>query len=924
MDVGAWATISRLLDEALDLPEAERAGWLARLGPEHAPLVPRLRAMLARATTDDDGFLAALPPLSAMGDGGDGLRMGAGDAGELVGQYRLVRELASGGQGSVWLAERADGRLTRPVAVKLPIGLAFRPHLAERMAREGQILASLTHPHIARLYDAGVTADGAPFLAMEYVDGAAIDQHCAAQGLDVAARVRLFVPVVRAVAFAHARLVIHRDLKPSNILVTADGDARLLDFGIAKLLDEARPEASTLTTEGGRAMTLRYASPEQVAQQPLGVATDVYSLGVVLYELLTGVAPYRPARDTVAALEEAVLSAEPRRPSDAADAPAERRALRGDLDTILLKALKKDPAARYVTAGELADDLTRYLDGRPVVAQPDRRGYRIRKFVGRHRLEVAAAATALAAVLAGAGIAVWQAQVARAEQQRAESEQRRAEDVKQFIASIFEDADPYAGGGANVKAVDLLAQARGRLDAIPRTQAATRVELLAILGGSLLRLQDIDGAESAITQAVDEGRASLGDEHPLTLTARLSNVHVLRYRGDVAGMRREIDALVPTLEGRGDAGARDLIVALEQRAHMELDAGNYAASEQATADALRRADAVLGPRDQKTVSLAMMLAQTYQFGTPRPVQALEAAERAMQLVSSLYPDEPTYPMVVDMRHIYARALGGAGQFARGIEELERAIRDASVTVGPDGQKVAFMRSNLARIQRKAGRIADALENHAQSRAVLGRQFALDSWSYLGGVVSEGQSHLAARHAEAARRDLALAVEGLSRTMGPDHQQVVTARHNLELARAYGGEAAGAVEALRALSARYAPPDPAMRAPLLLSLGTAQRLAGLSADAIATLDEAREAFGTGVATELERTQATAEIGLAQLALGRFDEARRTLTEALDGFRRIQIAPTPARAEVQAGLAQALAGLGQRAAASPDGLPARRPL
>ncbi|MEZ5417247.1 MAG: serine/threonine-protein kinase [Vicinamibacterales bacterium] len=296
MDVGAWATISRLLDEALDLPEAERAGWLARLGPEHAPLLPRLRAMLARATTDDDGFLAALPPLSAMGDGGDGLRMGAGDAGELVGPYRLVRELASGGQGSVWLAERADGRLTRPVAVKLPIGLAFRPHLAERMAREGQILASLTHPHIARLYDAGVTSDGAPFLAMEYVDGAAIDQHCAAQGLDVAARVRLFVTVVRAVAFAHARLVIHRDLKPSNILVAADGDVRLLDFGIAKLLDEARPGASTLTTEGGRAMTLRYASPEQVAQQPLGVATDVYSLGVVLCELLTGVAPYRPAR----------------------------------------------------------------------------------------------------------------------------------------------------------------------------------------------------------------------------------------------------------------------------------------------------------------------------------------------------------------------------------------------------------------------------------------------------------------------------------------------------------------------------------------------------------------------------------------------------------------------------------------------------
>ncbi|MEZ5417243.1 MAG: hypothetical protein R2708_07865 [Vicinamibacterales bacterium] len=272
-------------------------------------------------------------------------------------------------------------------------------------------------------------------------------------------------------------------------------------------------------------------------------------------------------------------------------------------------------------------------------------------------------------------------------------------------------------------------------------------------------------------------------------------------------------------------------------------------------------------------------------------------------------------MVVDMRHIYARASAAPGS-SRG----DRGARAGDPRCQCDGRagrtEGRVHAQQPARIQRKAGRIADALENHAQSRAVLGRQFALDSWSYLGGVVSEGQSHLAARHADAARRDLALAVEGLSRTMGPEHQQVVTARHNLELARAYGGEAAGAVEALRALLVRYAPPDPAMRAPLLLSLGTAQRLAGQSADAITTLAEAREAFGSGVSTELERTQATAEIGLAQLALGRFAEARRTLTEALDGFRRIQIAPTPSRAEVQAGLARARAGLGRPVEASAD--------
>jgi serine/threonine protein kinase len=373
MDLGAWATISRLLDEALDLPAADRAAWLERLDPEHAALKPRLRAMLERASTDNDDFLAGLPTLSSLGSDPGSLRLNAGEAGEQVGPYRLIRELASGGQGAVWLAERADGLLDRPVALKLPIGLAFRPHLTERMARERQILASLTHPHIARLYDAGFAEGGTPYLAMEYVDGTSLDCHAAARDLDVAARVALFVPVIRAVAFAHGRLVIHRDLKPSNIMVTPEGDVRLLDFGIARLLDEARPFDSTLTEVGGRAMTLRYASPEQVAHHPLGVATDVYSLGVVLYELVTGQSPYRPARDTVAALEEAVLAADPVRPSEAAGDPAARRALRGDLDTILLKALKKDPAERYATASDFADDLTRWLQGRPVDAQPDTR-----------------------------------------------------------------------------------------------------------------------------------------------------------------------------------------------------------------------------------------------------------------------------------------------------------------------------------------------------------------------------------------------------------------------------------------------------------------------------------------------------------------------------------------------------------------------
>ncbi len=441
MDVRTWTTISRLLDDALDLPPAARETWLRSLGPEHAALRPRLEALLDQARSmDSAAFLATLPKFAVADDGGDGAA--APPAGAAIGPYRLLHILASGGQGSVWLAERADGVLTRPVALKLPHGLAYRPGLAERMGRERDILATLAHPHIARLYDAGVTGAGEPYLALEYVDGLPINRYAAEHGLTVAARVRLFLQVARAVAYAHRQLVIHRDLKPANILVTGAGEVRLLDFGIAKLLGTDGPGDSTLTVESGRALTLQYASPEQVRQEPLGVATDVYSLGVVLFELLTGVRPYALPRESAAAVEQAILEGEPLRASTLATTPGRRKTLAGDLDTMLAKALKKAPEARYPSAEALADDLERWLDGRPVLAQPDRRAYRLRKFIGRHRAGVAAAATALAAILAGAGIAMWQADVARAERDTAIREQDRARASSAFLQSLLQHASP--------------------------------------------------------------------------------------------------------------------------------------------------------------------------------------------------------------------------------------------------------------------------------------------------------------------------------------------------------------------------------------------------------------------------------------------------------------------------------------------------
>jgi serine/threonine-protein kinase len=369
IDPATWDALGRLLDHALDLPADARTRWIESLHGQPETIKAHLRSLLAHApSVARMDFLGTLPKFDDDHPGAAASMDADVTTDGVIGPYRLVRQLGHGGMGTVWLAERTDGLLKRPVALKVPRGIWSRAGFAERFALERDILASLNHPHIARLYDAGITAGGQPYLALEYVEGRPIDQYARDEQLDVRARLRLFGQVAEALAHAHANLVIHRDLKPSNILVTADAQVKLLDFGIAKLLAQGTARATALTEVSGQPLTPEYASPEQVAGQPLTVAADIYSLGVVLYELLAGVRPYQLRRDSRAALEDAILQADVARPSDAAPTLPLRRALRGDLDTIVCKALARTPHERYATVGAFADDVSRHLAGQAVAA----------------------------------------------------------------------------------------------------------------------------------------------------------------------------------------------------------------------------------------------------------------------------------------------------------------------------------------------------------------------------------------------------------------------------------------------------------------------------------------------------------------------------------------------------------------------------
>jgi len=570
-----WQQIAALFDELVELASEDRNARLAALAGEDASLAAEVRTLLEADAADGNGLLdrdaAALVPQMLAGRNDP---LGPGDA---AGPYRLLRLLGEGGMGVVYLAERTDGAYEQRVAVKL-LKRGMDTHaVLRRFLQERRILARLTHPHIVRLLDGGMSADGRPYYVMEYVAGHTISEHAAARRLGVRERVALLAQVADAVAYAHAQLIVHRDLKPSNVLVEESGEPRVLDFGIAKLIEDSGEE--TVTGTALRVMSPAYAAPEQILGEPIGTATDVYALGLLLCELLTGRLPHGRVAAASHRLAQEVGNEAIERPSVLAgratrgeldklfgptfEASTLSRALRGDLDVIAMTAMQREPSRRYTTAAAFADDLRRWLDGRPIAARADTAMYRMTKFVRRHRIGVATTALVALSVVGGFGVAVWQAREARAAALTAQTAQETAQRqaaiataVSDFLTrDVIQAVNPYRNK-LDIRLTDALLKAGERIDerfrGNPRLAGVVRREL----ADALYFAGEIDPAKAHARQALATLESAFGAADTDALRARVTLGLILHKQDHFTEARNVYDEGLRAIGANGSRRER--------------------------------------------------------------------------------------------------------------------------------------------------------------------------------------------------------------------------------------------------------------------------------------------------------------------------------------------------------------------------------
>ncbi|HEY0554045.1 MAG TPA: serine/threonine-protein kinase [Thermoanaerobaculia bacterium] len=699
-----WQQIKVVLDGALDREGVERALFLDQACRGDGELRREVESYAASEGEASD-FIET-PVFRILLEEVEPLAVG-----QRVGAYRIGREIGRGGMGAVYLAERADREFEQRVAIKLVRRGMDTEEIVRRFRSERQILAHLDHLNIAKLFDGGTTEDGRPYFVMEYVEGQPIDEYCDGRELPVRARLELFRQVCAAVHFAHQNLIVHRDLKPGNILVTADGVPKLLDFGIAKLLDPDQ-DLYALTRADLRPMTPEYASPEQVRGETITTASDVYSLGVLLYVLLTGHRPYRAAPRDPNSLARAICEIDPVRPSSivgrveeiqrsdgsvAAVTPESvsrvrdgderllRRKLAGDLDTIVLKAMQKEPQRRYTSVDQLANDLGRHLQGLPVVARKDTVGYRTRKFVGRHKAGVGIAAAILLLIV---GFSIWVTVL----WQRAVREQQRAQAVSDFLEDLFSVPNPSESHGETVTAREMLDRGVQKIDVELGTQPELHADLLETMGRVYRSLGLYEKAKPLMQRALDLNRKIRGPED-LIVAQNLDNL--AGVLNDL-GKRKEAEPLireaVAIQEKRGATRNIDYAKGLSNLGEIQALKGELDSAEAILKKSLAIKRSLPHP-DQRAIasslnSLGKLYATRGQYAVAEPLYL-----RALAIRRQLAEGNPDTEVATTLGNLASLRenvgnLAGAETYYREVLEMRRKLLEST------DPRVAFALSNL--------------------------------------------------------------------------------------------------------------------------------------------------------------------------------------------------------------------------------------
>ncbi len=642
MEKADWNTIKKHYNFLVDLNEVARVDYLKKIEKKDSELAQKLKEML-KADREDETFLNK-PALSKLKE----IEEPDYFIGKEIGRYKLMFLIGIGGMGNVYLAERTDLEAHQQVVVKIMNTGFLSNTLRKRFDRERKILSRLNHPHITRIYDGGITDQGLPYIVMEFIEGKPLMEYVADNQSSIDERLELFMDICSAVSYAHQNFIMHRDLKPANILVTNHGIVKVIDFGIAKILEEDDTTEEQLTRTGILPMTPAYASPEQIANKPLTIASDVYSLGVVLYELLTENKPYPVTKNTdFSTIERMIAANDPLKPSTSvspeiasfSNLTAWKKKIKGDLDNIILKALKKVPAERYLSVEHFIDDLNRYKNNYPVIARPDNLGYRIKKYVRRHRVGVASASALFLVLIIGIAATLWQANIAKAERDIANYEAVKARQITDFLIEIFEYASPDRAVGEVVTAEVMLKNASDNLKNL-KDQPELHGEMLRVIGQLYYKLRLFDISHNHLEQSLEVLRYALGENHIETARTKIELAETLRYldKPDEANILAK--SAEPVFAKHYGKSSFEYAIALNKIGSIYSDKGDYENAKVYLKEAVEIFNKITNPSNEESSIIASNyndLGLVYYFDYENDL-ALENYRKALQISKKAFGD----------------------------------------------------------------------------------------------------------------------------------------------------------------------------------------------------------------------------------------------------------------------------------------------